>query len=225
MLCHGFLITAIIVVPFLDAETNLPQLKVIDSIKLVVEPSIPNVMVGKKGSTKKSKMREQKVKQKAEQKTANLAKMVAPVDIPEEIEDENIESGFDGDLGKGVEGGIAEGNLDGIDGGVSSELFSGGPQMERFIPTRARAPKLLKEVPPVYPMAARRAHIEGVVVIEAVTDVYGRVKKARVVRGHPLLNRSALEAVKQWIYQPYVIAGMPKPVIFSVTVYFRLNRD
>jgi len=68
------------------------------------------------------------------------------------------------------------------------------------------------------------AHIEGSVNIEAVTDIFGKVIKARVVSGHPLLVAAAVQAVKQWVYEPYIINGVPRPVVFTASVSFRLTR-
>jgi outer membrane biosynthesis protein TonB len=47
--------------------------------------------------------------------------------------------------------------------------------------------------------------------------------KARIINGHPLFRSAAMEAVKKWVYEPYIIDGIPKPVVFTVTVHFRLD--
>ena len=89
--------------------------------------------------------------------------------------------------------------------------------------TTIRPPRLIKRVNPDYSPIAIAAHVSGPVVIEAVTDIYGRVREARVVSGHALLSASALEAVREWIYEPYLVNGIPKPVSFTVTVTFTLE--
>ena len=61
------------------------------------------------------------------------------------------------------------------------------------------------------------------VVIEATTDIYGRVQQVRVLKSMPMLDQAAIDAVKQWLYEPMVINGRPRPVIFSVTVIFKLK--
>jgi TonB family protein len=61
------------------------------------------------------------------------------------------------------------------------------------------------------------------VIIEATTDTFGRVSEARVIKGHPLLNQAAVEAIRRWIYEPFLINGVPKPVRFTVTITFRLD--
>ena len=88
---------------------------------------------------------------------------------------------------------------------------------------KVKPPKLVKEVQPVYPEAARKAGIEGVVILEARTDTYGRVAEAKVLRGVPELAQPAVEALKQWVYEPMVIDGKPMPVVFTVTMRFQLD--
>jgi TonB family protein len=88
---------------------------------------------------------------------------------------------------------------------------------------KVKPPKLIREVEPVYPEAARKAQVEGVVIIEATTDTYGRVDKVKVLRSIPLLDQAAVDAVKRWVYEPMVIDGKPRPVTFTVTIRFQLD--
>jgi len=76
---------------------------------------------------------------------------------------------------------------------------------------------------PAYPPMAKAARVSGTVEIEAVIGVNGRVIEARVLSGNVLLVRGALEAVRQWIYQPTLLNGVPVEVITRITVVFRLN--
>lgn len=91
--------------------------------------------------------------------------------------------------------------------------------------TRVQMPKCIHRVEPKYPLAALKARIQGKVVIDAVTDVHGNVVRTRIITGHPILARAALEAVKLWRYQPYIINRYPKPVIFTVVLDFRLSDE
>ncbi|RPJ00189.1 MAG: energy transducer TonB [Candidatus Aminicenantes bacterium] len=86
-------------------------------------------------------------------------------------------------------------------------------------------PKLIKEVEPVYPAAARKAGVEGVVIMEATTDTYGRIAAVKVLRSIPLLDQAAIDAVRQWVYEPMVVDGKPRPMVFTVTVRFGLDKD
>jgi TonB family protein len=85
-------------------------------------------------------------------------------------------------------------------------------------------PKLLHMVHPVYPAEARQQSVEGTIEIEALIDTYGGVKDARVLKGHPLLDAAALEAVRQWRYTPALMDGEPWPVEMGITLVFELKQ-
>ena len=84
-----------------------------------------------------------------------------------------------------------------------------------------KEPKKLKNVSPSYPEDAIRAGLEGVVIIDCVVDVKGKVDSAKVLRGVPPLTDAALKAVRQWRYTPTLLNGAAVPVIMTVTVNFR----
>jgi TonB family protein len=83
-----------------------------------------------------------------------------------------------------------------------------------------RPPVKIVDVPPVRPEMAVRANVRGVVVLEVTVDVDGTVKDARVLRSLPLLDAAAIEAVRQWRYEPTTVGGKPVPVIITVPVEF-----
>lgn len=85
---------------------------------------------------------------------------------------------------------------------------------------QVRPPIRIKEVPPVYPAIAKSAQVQGDVVIEATIDEEGKVADARVVKSVPMLDQAALDAVRQWEYQPSLLNGVPTPVVMTVTVKF-----
>jgi protein TonB len=80
----------------------------------------------------------------------------------------------------------------------------------------------IHHVDPEYPLVARNAKIQGPVVLSAVIDTKGQVTNLRVLSGHPLLAESAVKAVKQWKYRPYVFEGRVVPVETTITVRFQL---
>jgi len=84
-------------------------------------------------------------------------------------------------------------------------------------------PKLIKEVEPVYPEKAKEAGVEGWVMLEATTDIYGRVKNVKVLKSIPLLDQAAIDAVRKYVYTPMIIDGRPRGVIHTVTVKFHLK--
>ena len=84
--------------------------------------------------------------------------------------------------------------------------------------------KLIKKVEPVYPDEARKAGIEGLVVLEGTIDTEGNVSKVKVLKGeHDSLNKAAAEALKQWKYEPATLKGKPMPVNITVTMNFKLG--
>ena len=86
-----------------------------------------------------------------------------------------------------------------------------------------RPARLLHRVEPVYPPLARAARISGTVELTGVIAADGRIRELRVVSGHPFLAQAALEAVRQWIYEPTVLNGELVEVVAPITVYFHLN--
>jgi protein TonB len=86
-------------------------------------------------------------------------------------------------------------------------------------------PTLLTRVGPVYPQLAVQAQVEGVVVLETVIDREGRVEDVRVLRSISLLDKAAVEAVKQWRYAPLLVNGHAVRFILTVTVTFALSRQ
>jgi TonB family protein len=84
--------------------------------------------------------------------------------------------------------------------------------------------KLIKKVEPVYPDEARKAGVEGVVILEGTIDTEGNVSKVKVLKGeHESLNKAAIEALEQWKYNPATLKGKPMPVNFTVTMKFKLD--
>ena len=86
-----------------------------------------------------------------------------------------------------------------------------------------KEPTKLKHVAPVYPDIAVRANVHGNVILECLVSPMGRVTSVTIVKGIPLLDKAAMEAVKQWVYTPTLKDGIPLPVILTVTVRFGLK--
>ena len=86
-----------------------------------------------------------------------------------------------------------------------------------------RRPERVQYFAPEYPALARAARREGTVILEAVLDIDGSVREARVLRSVPLLDDAALEAVRQWRFTPTLLNGEPVPVVLTVTVVFSLR--
>jgi TonB family protein len=108
--------------------------------------------------------------------------------------------------------------------GTFSEISVGGvavaPSGAVRVGGNIRAPQKIHDVPPVYPEKARQAGIQGVVILEITIAADGSVSDARVLRSVPLLDAAAVEAARQWRYEPILLNGVPVPVIMTATVNF-----
>ena len=85
-------------------------------------------------------------------------------------------------------------------------------------PTKIYSPQ------PLYTEDARRAGIQGVVILEAVVDADGTVRNVKILKGLPMgLDQSAVDAVMTWRYEPATLNGQPVPVYFTFTISFSLT--
>jgi len=78
-------------------------------------------------------------------------------------------------------------------------------------------------VPPSYPVLAKSQHISGDVRVDALIDANGRVTTMKVVSGPTLLHQAAMDALRQWKYQPATLNGNTVPMHLTVTIQFRLQ--
>jgi TonB family protein len=100
------------------------------------------------------------------------------------------------------------------------KISDGAVKVEGQIPP----PKCIKSVPPVYPEIARNARVEGPVILGVRTDEKGKVEAVSVLRSIPLLEQAAVDAVRQWVYEPLIIKGKPHKAAFTVTIGFWLEK-
>ena len=92
------------------------------------------------------------------------------------------------------------------------------------LPKEGKGPRLIKKVNAVYPPEAKQAGIEGTVILEATVDIQGKVTNVRVLKGeNDLTNKAAIEALRQWEYEPFVVDGRPTRFVITVTVRFTLD--
>jgi protein TonB len=148
-------------------------------------------------------------------------KFTAPVEVPAEIRpEEGIDLGVEGGVAGGVEGGVPGGVVGGVVGGLPD---APPPVQAVRVGGQIKEPKKVKHVNPDYPDIAKQARVQGVVILECTISPQGKVMDTKILRGIPLLNESALAAVRQWVYTPTLLNGVPVPVIMTVTVNFRLQ--
>jgi TonB family protein len=80
-----------------------------------------------------------------------------------------------------------------------------------------------KVVNPVYPADALRAGVEGIVNLEVIVSKDGRVEEAKAMNGPTFLRQAALDAVKQWVWEPFLLNSRPIRVRTRVTLRFDLH--
>src|SRR5271170_6190432 len=85
------------------------------------------------------------------------------------------------------------------------------------------ARELAHQVAPIYPPIAKVAHISGTVVLHCIIAKDGTVKQVEYVSGPPLLLKSAMDAVRQWVYKPTLLNDKAVEVDTTVTVVFELG--
>ena len=100
------------------------------------------------------------------------------------------------------------------------------PEPKAATPVRVggsvREPKLTYSVPPVYPVIAKEAHIQGDVVVKATIDQKGNVIHTEIISGPAMLRGAAIEALRRWKYTPSMLDGEPITVQMEVTLKFHM---
>jgi protein TonB len=82
---------------------------------------------------------------------------------------------------------------------------------------------IIYRVQPSYPPIARQARVQGTVELRAIISKAGTIENLVVVSGHPMLVKSAIEAVRQWRYRAYLLNNEPIEVETEITVNFVLS--
>jgi TonB family protein len=137
-----------------------------------------------------------------------------------------VELGLDNALAYGGKVAIS-GHVDRLESfqpNPSVALTSADPAIPSVIPGAVLAGRITKKVSPEYPVIARRDHISGTVVLCATISKQGTISGLDVVSSPDSgLTASAIDAVKQWTYQPYLINGSPVEVATTITVNYNLS--
>ncbi|MGB9005420.1 MAG: energy transducer TonB [Candidatus Aminicenantales bacterium] len=212
---HIILGLMIIVIPLLRPG-ELPKVEITNA--LLAPPPLPTAPPLPPAARKGSK-RAARIKPVQAQPNVEASKLIAPLCIPYKIVDEPLVD-IVGDP-NGVEGGDPNRVIEGIVGPVIDGIWG---KFEEPCICVIKPPLLLKQVAPIYPEVAQQARVQGEVVIEAATDLCGRVVSWKLLRSIPLLDQAAIDAVRQWVYEPMIINGRPRGVIFTVAVRFVLAK-
>jgi protein TonB len=154
----------------------------------------------------------------------------APLETPSIVEAEP--TALDDAPSEGAPGGVEVGGApDGVSGGVPGGTGS-GPSVEPAHPPAATGPfrvgegidrpRKIKHVKPLYPLPAMAARVGGNVLIEATVGADGKVHNARVLKSIAVLDQAALDAVRQWEFEPSRHNGVAVAVTMVIIVTFAL---
>ncbi len=138
------------------------------------------------------------------------------------------------EMGKGSSNNVVTSPFDGppgppcefpcVPGSGTGNRIGTGFDEPRFITPEVTQPVLILKIKPDYPLIALHVHIQGIVYLQAVITQTGTVDELRVLHSpHPLLEKAAVNAVKQWLYRPAMVNGRPVKVYFNVTVEFKIQ--
>lgn len=154
--------------------------------------------------------------------TEMTAPTIIPETVPVPLAEPEPEVVGEGD--EGVEGGVPGGVPGGVLGGVPGGTGPGMGDEPLRVGGEVKAPQLINKVEPGYPEAARKARMEGVVILEAIITASGSVEEVKILKSvNPLLDASAQRAVSQWRYRPATLNGRAVRVYLTVTVTFNLH--
>jgi protein TonB len=168
----------------------------------------------------------------AAQQPKAASAVAAPVEAPTEIppapavttataSGAGSAAGVVGGVESGIEGGVSEGIAGGVVGGIIDAPPPPPPAAPVRIGGKITAPALVHRVDPAYSSVAQSARLTGVAILEAVVDTSGGVQSVKVLRSaHPMLDREAVEALKQWRYKPLVLNGEASSFVLTVTFNF-----
>lgn len=118
--------------------------------------------------------------------------------------------------------GTGDSVLDSLGPASAMPILSPPPTVQHVRVSHMMEGNLVHRVQPVYPPLARQARIQGTVVLRAIISREGKIENLQVLSGHPMLVPAAIEAVRQWRYQPYVLNDQPVEVETQITVNFSL---
>jgi len=123
------------------------------------------------------------------------------------------------ELCRGTEDGVAHGLGDGI-----PVVIPARPAAVKPVPVSHWAEgNIIYRVQPSYPPIARQARVQGTVELRAIISKTGMIENLIAVSGPPMLVKSAIEAVRQWRYRPYLLNNEPIEVETEITVNFVLS--
>ena len=218
LVAHAIVLLAVVVVPlFAQVRLPPPSQPIAAYIRAAVYHEVPEPTSRRASPTVTSGPA-------APAHSAAASTAAAPISAPATIGDGEPPAPY---VPGGVEGGVPSSAL-----GANGIGLPGPPALTLPPPPPppavrvvrvggdVRAPQKLRHVAPVYPQIAAQARITGTVILEATISPEGAVVDVRVLRSVPLLDAAAVDALRQWRYDPPLLNGTPVAVLLTVTLRF-----
>ena len=143
---------------------------------------------------------------------------------PKVAQRRTVQNGAEAEAGLALNAEQPESSAEALNTGLmSGSKQPAAPEAPQPVGGDVKPAKLITSVPPAYPLLAKNQHVSGNVVIDALIDAHGRVTSMKVISGPALLQQAAMDALKQWKYQPATLDGKPTAMHLSVTLQFRLQ--
>jgi protein TonB len=224
---HAAVITAVVATSL--ASVTLPK-RAPNQVTIPVFMHLPP-MQGDQGQQQQKKTPAVTPPQTVKRETAAPATPVAPTVVPEHVvpTTQTVAEGPSGDPGAPTSGtpgtpGVPWGDPKGVvpDGPPATELVA-EPKIYT-VTGDVKAPRVLRRVSPPYPELARRARLNGFVILECIIDQSGHIRDAKVLQSSfAAFDQPALDAIRQWEFAPGTLNGQPVNVQFDLTVTFHVN--
>lgn len=223
---HGVLILLVVVAPLFFADGPPPP---VDYMRALIynPPPPPPPPLPKGASTKPA----DRAPEKTGEKPPDPDVLVEP-SVPDDPKPVEPEKGVDPLKQFGAADGSEAGSVDGMTGGVEGGTVGGtlggtlggviGGTGDSPVMDYDQPPRLLKQTRPVYPQEAFIKKIEGVVMLEILIGIDGRVGRSRILRSIPQLDAAAIQTVRQWVFSPAIKGGRPVATIAQAPVSFRI---
>ena len=236
---HVLLVATILVATIIVVQMAMPEklgeLQLLTTLYMAPPPPPPPLSVSKApeprrhAAVEKTSPSETPAVVESEPVPVEKPELTAPVRVPKDIAkivDTAPPSGASG-ARSGVIGGATTGLPGGLLGGVLGGTGNVPPPPPPPAPVRVggnvKQPKVVHIEQPKYPPEARRARVEGVVILEATVTAEGTVDKVKVISGPPMLTAAAVEALTHWKYEPTYLNGQAVPVIPTARISFSLS--
>ena len=235
MLLVATILVATIIVVQMAMPEKLGEFQLLTTLYMAPPPPPPPLSVSKApeprrhAAVEKTSPSETPAVVESEPVPVEKPELTAPVRVPKDIAkivDTAPPSGASG-ARSGVIGGATTGLPGGLLGGVLGGTGNVPPPPPPPAPVRVggnvKQPKVVHIEQPKYPAEARRARVEGVVILEATVTAEGTVDKVKVISGPPMLTAAAVEALTHWKYEPTYLNGQAVPVIPTARISFSLS--